>query len=106
MPELQKRFECKFDRMSRLTGNFAVEIGKGIAKPTGITTSAAHIYVYGDGEKAWFFPKYELWMYCVEHGQIRWGGDGREFLMWVIPCDEVIEALQPRTIDLKVRKKS
>ena len=102
VPEAQRRLEVKFDVMSRVTGNFAIEVGHGVSKPTGISTSTADYFVYGDGEYAWFFKRGPLWEYCMKNGVLKWGGDGKRFMIWVVPREELEEALQPRKIELKV----
>jgi hypothetical protein len=80
-----KRIEVKYDRLSRKTGNFAVEFSYN-GKPSGIITTESDYWgmiVWSDFEDSWIaglIGVVELYELCLDKKQMK-GGDNAEFYL-------------------------
>lgn len=78
VPERNKHIECKFDRMSKKTGNLAIEY-ECRGKKSGISTTDANIWAIGYYDKEWkmmMVPVEILKGACQNKFSVTGGDDG------------------------------
>lgn len=93
IPEIKEQLEVKYDRMSKDTGNLAIEF-EFCGKPSGIkaTTSQRWCVVFGKDE-GWYFAFVEtgsLIKMC-EGKRVVSGGDGYMAKMFLLPVQEIFD---------------
>jgi hypothetical protein len=98
VPEIDIRVECKFDKMSKKTGNVAIEY-ECYGKPSGISASKAEWWaiIYFNKEKddyeIGFVSSEKLKEVCPSLRKVK-GGDDWASKMYLLPVAQLIRLLE------------
>lgn len=97
----KETLECKFDRLSKTTGNVAIEYQYN-GKPSGIDHSKATMWVIGYWNDRWkyaYVPVEELKKACKKCKTVS-GGDRMSSRMYLLPVSqlETIEGVHTRVV--------
>lgn len=90
VPETSQKFEIKYDRVSELTGNIAIEFEYD-GKPSGIKTSEADYFIFVTNRKAFIIKTDKLKKLIIETEmflKVVKGGDNNKSKMYLIRIND------------------
>jgi hypothetical protein len=92
-----KKWEVKFDILSKDTGNWAIEVS-GPKGMSGIMKSTATWYVIVDDKNYYVMDKNELKRFILTYGRFVKGGDNKKSGMYLVKRENVIKNINVQTI--------